>query len=101
MTVNVHPLKDGRPGGSYVTIVAADGKTYGSGRIDLTLLDSHFSDRFVFGLRLKPDPKNEEATHDCETEVYVVSAFRSRAHSGTPNSERTMSKVKRQMLFRT
>jgi hypothetical protein len=28
VTVNVHPLKDGRPGGSYVTVVAADGKTY-------------------------------------------------------------------------
>ena len=26
--VNLHPLKDGRPGGSYVTIIAADGKTY-------------------------------------------------------------------------
>jgi len=28
ITVNLHPLLDGRPGGSYVTIVAADGKTY-------------------------------------------------------------------------
>ena len=28
VTVNLHPLKDGRPGGSYVTIVTADGKTY-------------------------------------------------------------------------
>ena len=28
VTVNLHPLKDGRPGGSYITIVAADGKTY-------------------------------------------------------------------------
>lgn len=28
VTVNFHPLKDGRPGGSYTTIVAADGKTY-------------------------------------------------------------------------
>ena len=28
VTVHLHPLKDGRPGGSYVTIVAADGKTY-------------------------------------------------------------------------
>jgi hypothetical protein len=28
VTVNLHPLKDGRPGGSYVTIVAADGKIY-------------------------------------------------------------------------
>ena len=26
--VNLHPLSDGRPGGSYITIVAADGKTY-------------------------------------------------------------------------
>ena len=26
--VNLHPLSDGRPGGSYTTIVAADGKTY-------------------------------------------------------------------------
>jgi hypothetical protein len=26
--VNFHPLSDGRPGGSYVTIVGADGKTY-------------------------------------------------------------------------
>ena len=26
--VNLYPLKDGRPGGSYVTITAADGKTY-------------------------------------------------------------------------
>jgi len=26
--VNLHPLKDGRPGGSYITIVGADGKTY-------------------------------------------------------------------------
>ena len=26
--VNFHPLSDGRPGGSYITIVAADGKTY-------------------------------------------------------------------------
>ena len=26
--VNFHPLRDGRPGGSYVTIVGADGKTY-------------------------------------------------------------------------
>jgi hypothetical protein len=28
ITVNFYPLKDGRPGGSYTTIVAADGKTY-------------------------------------------------------------------------
>ena len=28
VTVNLHPLKDGRPGGSYVTITAADGKIY-------------------------------------------------------------------------
>ncbi len=28
VTVNLHPLKDGRPGGSYITIVAADGKLY-------------------------------------------------------------------------
>jgi len=28
VTVNLHPLKDGRPGGSYTTIVAADGNTY-------------------------------------------------------------------------
>ena len=28
VTVNLHPLKDGRPGGNYVTIVTADGKTY-------------------------------------------------------------------------
>ena len=28
VTVNLHPLKDGRPGGNYVTIIAADGKTY-------------------------------------------------------------------------
>jgi hypothetical protein len=28
VTVNLHPLKDGRPGGSYVTIMTADGKTY-------------------------------------------------------------------------
>ena len=28
VTVNMHPLKDGRPGGSYVTISTADGKTY-------------------------------------------------------------------------
>ena len=28
VTVNLYPLKDGRPGGSYVTIVGADGKTY-------------------------------------------------------------------------
>jgi hypothetical protein len=28
ITVKMHPLKDGRPGGSYTTILAADGKTY-------------------------------------------------------------------------
>ena len=28
VTVNLHPLKDGRPGGSYINVVAADGKTY-------------------------------------------------------------------------
>ncbi len=28
VTVNFHPLRDGRPGGSYTTIVAADGKIY-------------------------------------------------------------------------
>ena len=28
VTVNLHPLKDGRAGGNYVTIVTADGKTY-------------------------------------------------------------------------
>jgi hypothetical protein len=28
ITVSLHPLKDGRPGGSYVTITAADGKLY-------------------------------------------------------------------------
>ena len=28
VTAKVHPLKDGRPGGNYVTIVGADGKTY-------------------------------------------------------------------------
>ena len=28
VTVKMHPLKDGRPGGSYVTIVAADGTLY-------------------------------------------------------------------------
>lgn len=28
VTVHFHPLTDGRPGGSYITIVAADGKTY-------------------------------------------------------------------------
>ena len=28
VTVKMHPLKDGRPGGSYVTIVGADGYTY-------------------------------------------------------------------------
>ena len=28
ITVKMHPLSDGRPGGSYVTITAADGKVY-------------------------------------------------------------------------
>tara|TARA_B110000240_G_C13378878_1_gene401566 strand:+ start:560 stop:934 length:375 start_codon:yes stop_codon:yes gene_type:complete len=28
VTVNMHPLNDGRPGGNYTTIVAADGNTY-------------------------------------------------------------------------
>jgi hypothetical protein len=28
ITVHMHPLKDGRPGGSYTTVVAADGITY-------------------------------------------------------------------------
>jgi hypothetical protein len=28
ITAKVHPLKDGRPGGNYVTIIAADGKLY-------------------------------------------------------------------------
>ena len=28
VTVTLHPLLDGRPGGSYITILAADGKTY-------------------------------------------------------------------------
>jgi hypothetical protein len=28
ITAKVHPLRDGRPGGNYVTIVAADGKIY-------------------------------------------------------------------------
>jgi hypothetical protein len=28
ITVKMHPLKDGRPGGSYTVIVAADGKEY-------------------------------------------------------------------------
>jgi hypothetical protein len=28
ITAKVHPLRDGRPGGNYVTILAADGKTY-------------------------------------------------------------------------
>ena len=28
VTIKLHPLLDGRPGGSYVTILAADGKTY-------------------------------------------------------------------------
>jgi hypothetical protein len=28
ITAKVHPLRDGRPGGNYVTIVAADGRIY-------------------------------------------------------------------------
>ena len=28
VTVTMHPLTDGRPGGNYTAIVAADGKTY-------------------------------------------------------------------------
>ena len=28
VTIKMHPLKDGRPGGSYVTITGADGKIY-------------------------------------------------------------------------
>ena len=28
VTVHLHPLRDGRPGGSYVTILAPDGKKY-------------------------------------------------------------------------
>jgi hypothetical protein len=28
VTVKLHPLKDGRPGGNYITVVAADGKNY-------------------------------------------------------------------------
>jgi hypothetical protein len=28
VTVKLHPLKDGRPGGNYISVVAADGKTY-------------------------------------------------------------------------
>jgi len=28
VTVTMHPLSDGRPGGNYTMIVAADGKTY-------------------------------------------------------------------------
>jgi hypothetical protein len=28
VTVKVHPLRDGRPGGNYTSVVAADGKTY-------------------------------------------------------------------------
>ena len=28
VTVKLHPLKDGRPGGNYITVVAADGKQY-------------------------------------------------------------------------
>ncbi len=28
ITVNMHPLRDGRPGGSYTTVIAADGTEY-------------------------------------------------------------------------
>jgi hypothetical protein len=28
ITVTIYPLKDGRPGGNYATVVAADGTTY-------------------------------------------------------------------------
>ena len=28
VTVTLHPLKDGRPGGNYIKVVAADGKEY-------------------------------------------------------------------------
>jgi len=28
VTVQFHPLMDGRPGGNYITVTAADGKTY-------------------------------------------------------------------------
>ena len=28
VTVNMHPLRDGRPGGSFTTIINADGNTY-------------------------------------------------------------------------
>lgn len=28
VTVKVNPLKDGRPGGNYTSVIAADGKTY-------------------------------------------------------------------------
>ena len=28
VTVTLHPLKDGRPGGNYIKVVAGDGKTY-------------------------------------------------------------------------
>jgi hypothetical protein len=28
VTVNVHPLKNGRPGGNYTSVTAADGKIY-------------------------------------------------------------------------
>ena len=29
VTVTVHPLKDGRPGGNYIVATSADGKTFG------------------------------------------------------------------------
>jgi predicted SnoaL-like aldol condensation-catalyzing enzyme len=28
VTVKINPLKDGRPGGNYTSVIAADGKTY-------------------------------------------------------------------------
>jgi hypothetical protein len=28
VTVNIYPLRDGRPGGNYVTVIAADGTEY-------------------------------------------------------------------------
>jgi hypothetical protein len=29
VTVTLHPLRDGRPGGNYITATSADGKTFG------------------------------------------------------------------------
>jgi hypothetical protein len=28
VTVKINPLKDGRPGGNYTSVIAADGRTY-------------------------------------------------------------------------